>query len=161
MALQILKWLVVSLGVSSIAGFLALYTELLGFPPELLIETVSDKGKFPSESRITIKNCGKLPALDIRYDILECFAETESGILELSLKNRPRLASRLACGEHTEIPILPKVQFDGGAQLIKCSYELALVYHAKLFWLRKRFRKVWRVRLRVFDDGFNWNIEIR
>jgi hypothetical protein len=159
LSLQILQWL----GVSSLAGFLALYTAWLGFPPELFIETVVDKSKkFSSESRIKIKNSGKLPALGIRANVENFRAKTrEAGDSVLTVEwktDGPTVASRLASGESSEISISPGVEFMG-AQISECSYELRVVYHAKLFWLRRQFKKRWRVELRAFDDGFDWRIE--
>jgi hypothetical protein len=144
-SLLILQWL----GVSSLAGFLALYAAWLGFPPELVIEDVADKShKFSSESRIRIKNNGRLPALGIRADVPKFRAKAGDNVLEVSREILvDELTPRLAGGESTLISISPGINFEGGAQISECSYELTLVYHAKLFWLRREFRKVWRVEL--------------
>ncbi len=156
-SLNIFVWL----GVPSVAGFVALYTHWLGFPPELVIEDVADKSeKFSSESRIKIKNNGKLPALGIHADVPKFRAEVGDNVLEVTRKILvDELAPRLAGGESTLLSISPGINFEGGAKISKCSYELALVYHAKLFLFRRKYRKVWRVELKVFDDGFNWDIK--
>src|SRR6266851_9181287 len=59
-SLTIFKWL----GATSLVGVLGLFSAWLAFPPELVIEGVVDKSKvFNSESKMKIKNTGRLPAL--------------------------------------------------------------------------------------------------
>ena len=57
------------LGATSVLGIVGLLSAWLAFPPELVIEGVVDKSKaFNSESKIKIKNTGRLPALSVTAD---------------------------------------------------------------------------------------------
>jgi hypothetical protein len=148
------------LGVTSLAGFLALYAAWLAFPPELVIEAVVDKSKkFNSESRIKIKNNGKLPALEIKADVENlCAVIATNRFQNCGIFNGPSAVSRLSGGESAEISISPGVGFGQGMQITEFSYVLTLKHHAKLFFFRKEFQKRWKVELRNFEDGFAWHI---
>jgi hypothetical protein len=155
-SLLLLQWL----GVPSLAGFLALYAAWLAFPPELVIEAVVDKSKkFNSESRIKIKNNGKLPALEIKADA-ENICARFGGITmkDCGIFNGPNAVGRLSGGESAEISVSPGMQLGQGMQITEFSYLLTLKHHTKLFFLRKEFKKMWKVELRNFDDGFAWHI---
>lgn len=158
--LQVSIYLLQGLGVSSLVGFLGLYVAWLTFPPELIIEAVIDKSKkFNSESRIKIKNNGKLPALDIRAEVADLHANIESNSFKVkAIINYPSTSARLSSGENTDISISPCFHIKQGTQITTFSYILILKYHAKLFLFRKEFQKRWRVELRNFEDGFAWNI---
>lgn len=154
--ISLLQWL----GVPSLAGFLALYAAWLAFPPELVVEAVVDKSKkFNSESRIKIKNNGRLPAFSIKADAENICARI-GGITmkDCGIFNGPNAVGRLSNGESAEISISPGIHLGQGMQIIEFSYLLTLKHHAKLFFLRKEFKKMWKVELRNFEDGFAWHI---
>lgn len=155
-SISLLQWL----GVPSLVGFLSLYVAWLTFPPELVIESVVDKSnKFNSESRIKIKNNGKLTAIDIKAEVENLYASIESNSFKVkAIINYSNAVSRLSSGEHTDISISPCFHIGQGTHITSFSYILILKYHAKLFSFRKEFKKQWRVELRTFEDGFAWNI---
>jgi hypothetical protein len=150
------------LGVTSLAGFIALYAAWLKFPPEILIEAVSDKSKkLNSESRIKIKNSGKLPALKIETEIEQLNA-TIGGIQlrNCAIKNSPSVIPRLSAGETTEISVSPGVATEHGVEFSAFSYVLKIRCHARLFLIKRTFAKTWKVELRNFEDGYTWNTTI-
>ena len=155
-SITILQWL----GATSIASFLALYAACLAFPPELVIEAVVDKSKkFNSESRIKIKNNGKLPAIAIQADVENLCAVIATNRFEnCGILNGPHAVARLAGGESAEISVSPGFGFSQGMQITEFTYILTLKHHAKLFFFRKEFKKKWKVELRNFEDGFAWHI---
>ena len=124
------------LGFTSLAGFIALYSAWLAFPPEILIEAISDRSKkLNSESRIKIKNSGKLPALKIETEIEQLNA-TIGGIRlkNCAVKNSPNVIPRLSAGETAEISISPAIATEHGVELSAFSYLLRVRCHAKLFF---------------------------
>jgi len=146
------------LGVTSVAGFIALYSAWLRFPPEILIEAISDRSKkLNSESRIKIKNSGKLPALKIETEIEQLNA-TIGGIeiRNCAVKNSPSVIPRLSAGETTEISVSPGVATEHGVELSAFSYVLRIRCHTRLFRIKRTFAKTWKVELRNFEDGFAW-----
>ena len=157
-SLSILKWL----GATSIASFLSLYGAWLAFPPELVIEAVVDKSKkFNSESKIKIKNIGRLPALVIKADVENLCAK----IAGIHMKNcaiydSPPVIGRLSYGETSEISIRPGIGMGQGMHISEFSYTLILKHHAKLFFLKKQILKTWRVALRNYPDGYSWDVTI-
>lgn len=150
------------LGVTSVAGFIALYSAWLAFPPEIVIEAISDKSKkLNSESAIKIKNLGKLPALKIETEIDQLNATIGNMQLKnCAVKNSPKVVPKLSCGESTEISVSPAIATEHGVELSAFSYMLRLSYHAKLFFIKKTFSKTWKVELRTFEDGFAWQTNI-
>ena len=155
---QVLPWL----GATSVASGLALYSTYLAFPPELVIEAVVDKSKtFNSESKIKIKNIGRLPALNIKSDVENLCAKF-AGIqmTDCGSRDAPDVASKLAFGETSEISIRPSISLGQGMKISEFSYILILKHRAKLLFLNKQITKKWKVELRNFDDGFSWDITI-
>ena len=155
-SITLLQWL----GVPSLAGFLALYAAWLAFPPELVIEAVVDKSKtLNSESRIKIKNNGKLPALAIQADVENlCAVIATNRIENCGIFNGQHAVARLSGGESAEISISPGVGFGQGMKITEFSYILILKHRAKLFFFHKTFQKRWKVELRNFADGFAWHV---
>lgn len=155
-SVSLLQWL----GVSSFAGFLALYAAWITFPPELVVESVVDKSKeFNSESRIRIKNNGKLPALGIKADANNVCAKIGGATFkDCQFILGGNIVARLAGGEFSEISISPGFGFGEGMKLAEFSYVLTLKHRAKLFFFHKEFQKQWSVSLRNFQDGFAWHI---
>ena len=150
------------LGITSVAGFIALYSAWLAFPPEILIEAISDKSKkLNSESRIKIKNSGKLPALKIETEIEQLNAII-GGIRmnNCAVKKSPNVIPRLSAGETTEISVSPAIATEHGVELSAFSYLLKMRYYAKLFLIKRTFSKKWKVELRTFEDGFAWQTTI-
>jgi hypothetical protein len=155
-SVELLKWL----GVTSVAGFLGLYASWLSFPPELVVDGVVDKSKkLSSESRIKIKNNGKLPAVGIGIEAANLCATVGSVTLEnCAVVIGPHVVSRLSNGESAEISVTANIHPGEGAHVSAFSYLLTLKYSTKLFFLRKAFKKQWRVQLKTFEDGFAWHV---
>ncbi len=155
--LQISLLILQFLGATSLVGFLGLYTAWLAFPPELLIEAVVDKSKaFNSESKIKIKNSGRLPALAIKADAENLCARI-GGIqmTDCGIYGGQNLIGRLAHGETSEISVRPGIGMNQGMHISEFSYTLTLKYQAKLFLLKKTLSKKWKVQLRNFQDGYS------
>ena len=155
---QVLPWL----GATSVASGLALYSAWLAFPPELVIEAVVDKSKtFNSESKIKIKNIGRLPALNIKADVENLCAKfagiqmNDCGFFDFS-----DVAAKLSFGETSEISIRPGISLGQGISISEFSYILILKHRAKLLFLNKQITKKWKVELRNFADGYSWDIKI-
>lgn len=155
-SLTIWHWI----GGGSLLGILSLYGTWLAFPPELVIEGVIDKSKsFGSESRIKIKNIGRLPALTISADVENLCARIGTNtIKDCGIFNGRPVIARLANSETAEITITPGVSIGPGISVSEFSYLLTLKHRAKLFLFTKKFKKQWRVELRNFQDGFAWHI---
>lgn len=156
--LLLLKWL----GATSVVGFLALYTAWISFPPELVIEGVSDKSKkFNTQSRIKIKNNGILPALAIKSAVTKMYAVINTNRFnDCAVFSGFNVVARLSRNETIEISISPGVHVEGNIGFTEFSYILVLTYHAKLFFLKKERSKKWKVSLNTFADGFSWDIKI-
>jgi hypothetical protein len=153
---SVLKWL----GATSLASIIGFWTAWIAFPPELVIESVTDKSKkFNTESRIKIKNIGKLPAHDIECNVVNL--RIRFGGFSIGDGNFSGIGSqmihRLSGGESTETTVTPGMGFQEAGQISELAYTLVLEYSAKLFGRRKRFAKKWRIELRNFEDGFSWN----
>jgi len=149
------------LGATTVSGFLGLWGAWIAFPPELVIEAVSDKSKkFNLESRLKIKNIGKLRAFDVH-----CNAENLTFLAgAICVKNcsvadnGDQYIPRLSGGESAEASVTPGVNFSSATQATEFSYTLLLKYHARMIGLRKTFEKKWKVELRTFEDGYSWNV---
>ena len=154
------KSLLLWLGAQSLLGLLSLYGAWLAFPPELVVESVVDKSNtFGSESRIKIKNIGRLPALKISADVENIWARIGTNTLkDVGIFSDQPVVGRLAHNETAEILITPGVGIGPGIQISEFSYLLTLKHRATLFFLSKGFRKQWRVELRTFHDGYAWHI---
>ena len=150
------------LGIGSITGFVALYSAWLAFPPELQIEGVIDKSKkFNSESKLKVKNAGRLPALSVNYDAEKVCATIGGMVMkDCGMSGGQDLIGKLSHGESSEISIRPGIALDQGMHISQFSYELTLKYSGKLFFLKKQFAKKWKIELRNFDDGYSWDIKI-
>jgi hypothetical protein len=155
-SLQILGWL----GVTSLAGFVTLHAAWLSFPPELVVDAVVDKSKqFSSESRIKVKNNGKLPALSIQADAENVCARIGGLTMDdCGFFNGPHVFARLSSGESAEFSVSPGIHLGQAMQISAFSYRLTLKYKAKLFFFHKSFKKSWAVELRNFPDGFAWHV---
>lgn len=153
-----LKWI----GLTSASGAIALYSAWLAFPPEIVVDAVSDKSKkYSSESTLKLKNIGKLPALYI-VSTVRNLGVTLAGIRmsDCQIVNPPSAIPRMAGGESAEITVAPGIAVDGGAKYSAFSYELELNYSARAFFLRRTFSKRWLVELRNTGEEFSWLVKI-
>jgi len=58
-------------GLTTILGLLSLLTAYYAFPPNLSVEEVVDKSSHSFESRLVVRNIGKLPAFNVIVDVSE------------------------------------------------------------------------------------------
>lgn len=149
-------------GITSFAALISLYAAWLAFFPELTVDSVIDKSKkLNSESRIKIKNLGKLPALDVSTVVTELNVTLDG----LSMRNcailaAPPIIPRLAGGESSEIAIAPGIHTQQGANFSTFEYNLELTYAAKFLFFSRRLTKCWRVSLRTLGEEFAWTCSI-
>lgn len=150
------------IGIGSFFSVLAFFIAWISFFPELTIDTVVDKSKkFNSESRIKIKNLGKLPALEVSGKLSNlCFKLEDIKMEGSEVNNMPIFISRLSSGEVAEIPILQGVSVEGGAHFSEYTYQFEIVYKAKLFFIPIRRKKRWDIWVRNFGEEFSWNSKI-
>src|SRR5687768_11016710 len=95
------------LGATSVASGLGLYLTWLSFPPDLVIEAVIDKSKkFNSESKLRIKNIGRLPALEVKADAENLCAKF-SGVTfkDCGILDGPNVIGKLSYNETSDISI--------------------------------------------------------
>lgn len=155
-SMSLLKWL----GITSFGGILSLYVAWVSFRPEIVIDTVIDKSKkFSSESRIKIRNNGRIPAHDIRVEAE--YSSVKFGgitIKDCGVYDGPKTKLRLSHSESFEISITPGISDENATQIEEFSYRLTIEHKAKLFFLKKEYRKAWAVNLRNFEDGFAWHV---
>jgi len=150
------------LGIPFVVSLLGLYLAFLGFLPEIVVEGVIDKSQiFNSESKLIIRNAGKLAARSIQADVEDFNVYVNTNRFSGgSMTGGPNVASQLANGESTEISITPGMIFGDGMHIDELTYKLTLKYHARLLFLRKSFSKIWNVELKNRPDGFHWEIKI-
>ncbi len=149
------------LGITSAIGLIGLYLAFLGLLPEIVVEGVIDKSKrFNSESRLKIKNNGRLTAHSVRADAHNINAKigglqmVDCAVVDCG----PPVASKLSSGEATEMTIRPGIEAKGNFE--QFAYDLTLKYCAKLLIFKKSFNKKWRVELKNYPDGYSWEITI-
>jgi len=150
------------LGITSVVGLLGLYLAFLNFLPEIVIEGVVDKSNvLSSESKLILRNIGKLPARSIRADVedFNLYVNTNR-FIHCSIAGGPNVASKLSSGESSEISITPGINFGAGARIDEFDYKLILKYFATLLFLKKTFSKVWKIELKNRADGFYWEVKI-
>lgn len=150
------------LGITSVVGLLGLYLAFLNFLPEIVIEGVVDKSNvLSSESKLILRNIGKLPAHSIKAAVenFNLYVNTNR-FIGGSISGGPDVASKLSSGESSEISITPGINFGGGARIDEFDCRLILNYSAKLLFFKKAFSKVWKIELKNRADGFHWEIKI-
>lgn len=149
-------------GITSLAGLIGLYTAWIALFPEITIDSVVDKSKkFSSESRIKIKNIGKLPALNISSDITELNVGLDGlSMRDCAILNPPKTIPRLAGGESSEISIAPGIHIERGANFSTFEYKLQLTYAAKFLFFSRRLKKSWGIHLRNIGEEFIWDFSI-
>lgn len=150
------------LGITSVVVLIGTYLAFLGLLPEIAIEGVVDKSNvLNSESKLVVRNMGKLKAHAIRADVedFNLYVNTNR-FTNCSAFGGPDVAARLSSGESSEISISPGINFGAGARIDEFDYKLTLHYYAKLLFYKKTFSKTWKVELKNRADGFHWEIKI-
>jgi hypothetical protein len=149
-------------GLTSLSSFIALQVAWISFPPEITVEGVIDKSKkLNSESKLKIKNLGKLPAKNIRTNITNLnFVLGGIRMRDSAIINAPKAIPRLANSETTEVSVTPGVMTQDGGVFSAFDYSIELTYEAKLFFLKKTFRKMWHVELRNIGEEFAWHVSL-
>jgi hypothetical protein len=149
-------------GLTSVSSFIALQVAWISFPPEITVEGVIDKSKkLNSESKLKIKNLGKLPAKNIRTNITKLnFVLGGIRMRDSAFINAPKPIARLANSETTEVSVTPGVMTQNGGVFSEFDYSIELTYEAKLFFLKKTFRKMWHVELRNIGEEFAWHVSL-
>lgn len=157
-AIQLLEYL----GITSLVGFVALYLTFLGLFPELVIDAIVDKSAdYPTESKLRIRNNGKITAGSINADATNICMKAGGVIMQdCGAVGGPYVAARLSTGETHEISITPNISIGPGIKVEQFSYTLTLLWSAKFLFLRKRQSKKWKVELKFYDDGYTWNTTI-
>ena len=149
-------------GATSILGIIGFLTAYYAFPPNLAIEEVLDKSKHNFESRLLIKNIGKMPAFGVVSDVSKMnFVMGGLNMTNMNTTDCGSPITKLASGEKTEIPAVPHVGMPVGSSLQSCDYVLKLKYDFRLPFYTKVFEKIWHVELRNTGDDFTWQIAMR
>jgi hypothetical protein len=149
-------------GVTSILGAIGFLTAYYAFPPNLTIEEVKDKTKNNFESRLVIRNIGKIPAFNIVLDVSNMnFLIGGMNMTNMNTTDCGAPITRLASGEKTEIPALPHVGMPVGISANSCDYILKLKYELRLPFYKKLMDKIWHVELRNSEEEFTWQIAMR
>ena len=149
-------------GATSILGVIAFLTAYYAFPPNLSIEEVKDKTKHNFESRLVIKNIGKIPAFNIVTDVSTMnFVMSGINMTNMNATNCGAPITKLASGEKTEIPSVPHVGMPVGTSLQSCEYTLKLKYEFRLPFYKTILEKIWFVELRNSGNEYTWQIAMR
>lgn len=149
-------------GATSVLGILGFLTAYYAFPPNLSIDEVKDKLNFNFESRLVLKNIGKIPAYNIVLDICEMnFVVGGLNMKNMNATDCGVPIAKLASGEKTEIPAMPHVGMPVGSNLISCDYKLKIKYELRLPFYRTILEKNYYVELRNSVDGFTWQVSMR
>ena len=149
-------------GVTSILGIIAFITAYYAFPPNLSIEEVKDKTKHNYESRLVIKNIGKIPAFNIVTDVSAMnFVAGGINMTDMNATDCGTPITKLASGEKTEIPAVPHVGMPVGSSLQSCDYMLKLKYEFRLPFYKTILEKNWYVQLRNSGDEYTWQTAMR
>lgn len=149
------------IGVGSILGGLGFLTAWYAFPPNLSIEEVKDKGKHNYESRLLIKNIGKMPASNVVADVEKMNLKMGGmNMTDMTAIDCGQPITHLASGEKTEVSAVPHVGMPVGTSLESCDYQLKLKYELKLPFLTKKLSKSWHVELRNSGQEFTWQVKM-
>ncbi len=149
-------------GATSILGIIGFLTAYYAFPPNLSIEEVKDKTKHNFESRLVIKNIGKIPAFNIITDVSTMnFVIGGINMNNMNTTDCGTPITKLASGEKTEIPAVPHVGMPVGSSLQTCDYMLKLKYEFRLPFYKTLLEKSWHVELRNSGDEYTWQIALR
>lgn len=149
-------------GGFSIAGVLGLIAAWYAFPPNLSVEEVRDKTASNFESRLCIRNIGRLPAYHLIADVSGMNLVIGGATFKnLSTEDCGVPISRLSAGDKTEIPAVPHVGITAGGAVRSCNYDLVLKYQMRLLWFKKVLRKKWHIELRQVGNEFVWQVSMR
>lgn len=149
-------------GATSILGLISFLTAYYAFPPNLAIEEVIDKGKHNFESRLLIKNIGKMPAFRVVSDVSNMnFVMGGLNMTNMNTTDCGLPISKISSGEKTEIPAVPHVGMPVGSGLQSCDYLLKLKYEFRFPFYIKPLEKIWHVELRNTGEEFTWQIAMR
>lgn len=149
-------------GATSILGIIGFLTAYYAFPPNITIEEVKDKIKNNFESRLVVKNIGKIPAFNITLDFSKMnFTAGGISITDCSATDCGTPIRKLAAGEKTEIPALPHMGMPAGTIINTCDYILKIKYEFRLPFYKTLIDKVWHVELRNSGDEFVWQVAMR
>ena len=149
-------------GATSILGVIGFLTAYYAFPPNLSIEEVKDKTRHNFESRLAIKNIGKIPAFNIVTDVSAMnFVIGGLNMTNMSTTDCGAPITKLASGEKTDIAAVPHVGMPVGSSLQSCGYNLKLKYEFRLPFYKTIIEKIWHVELRNSGDEFTWQVSMR
>jgi hypothetical protein len=148
-------------GVASLAGCLAFLAAYYAFPPNLTVEEVKDKGKFNFESRLIVRNIGKMPAYHIVADVQNMNLRMGGfNINNANMKSCGIHTTQLASSEKMELPVCPHIGLPVSANLDSCDYTLTLNYELRLPFFKNCRSKSWRIELRNAQQEFAWQIAL-
>ena len=149
-------------GATSLLGIIGFLTAYYAFPPNLSIEEVKDKTKHNFESRLVLKNIGKMPAYNIILDVSNMnFVMGGINMENMNTTDCGAPISKLAAGEKTEIPAVPHVGVPAGTSLNSCDYKLKIKYEFRLPFYRTILEKNWYIELRNSGGVFTWQTTLR
>ncbi len=149
--------------VTSFVALIGLFLAFLGFLPEIVIEGVKDQSKlFNSESKLRIRNNGRIAARNIRADVHKLNVTFGTNTIQdcTFINCGPAIATKLSSGEQTETTIRPGIGLSQGQRFDEFSYTLELKYQAKLLLFRRSFSKMWNVELNNYPDGYSWAVTV-
>ena len=127
----------------------------------LTIEEVKDKGNFNFESRLIVRNIGKMPAYRIVADVQNMnFRMGGFNVTNTNMKNCGIHTTQLASSEKMELPVCPHIGLPVSANLDSCDYTLTLNYELRLPFFKNRRSKSWRIELRNSQQEFAWQIAL-
>lgn len=149
-------------GITSVMSIIGFLTAYYAFPPNLSIEEVKDKTKHNFESRLIIKNIGKIPAFNVIADISNM--NLVIGGINMTNMNTTDCGipiTKLASGEKTEISAVPHVGMPVGSSLQSCDYTLKLKYEFRLPFYKTIISKNYFIELRSSGEEFTWQVSMR
>lgn len=159
---QLAMPILAGVGITSVTAGLAFLVAYYAFPPNVSVEEVKDKGSHNFESRLVIKNIGKLPAFNIIADVEKMNLRMGGlNVTDMTATNCGGKTAKLAHGEKTEIPACPHVGMPVGTSLDSCDYLLILKYQFKLPFYSTVLEKRWHVELRNSGKEFVWQTSMK
>lgn len=150
------------ISATSILGIIGFLTAYYAFPPNLSIEEVKDKTKHNFESRLVLKNIGRMPAFNVIADVSQMnFVMGGMNMTNMNATDCGLPITKLASGEKTEIQAVPHVGMPVGSSLQSCDYKLKLKYEFRLPFYKTILEKNYYVELRNSTDEFTWQVSMR
>ena len=121
-----------------------------------------DKTKNNFESRLVVKNIGKIPAFNIILDFSKMnFTVGGISMSDCNSTDCGIPITKLAAGETTEIPALPHIGMPAGTNVNTCDYILKIKYELRLPFYKTIMDKIWHIELRNSGDEFVWQVAMR